>query len=34
MALQELSRRTPPLANRTPPEGEALVRALALELPA
>lgn len=34
MALQELSRRKPLLANRTPPEVEALVVELALELPA
>lgn len=34
MALQELSRRKPLLANRTPPEVEALVLALSLELPA
>src|SRR5688572_17134913 len=34
MALQELSRRKPLLANRTPPEVEALVVALSLELPA
>ena len=34
MALQELSRRRPLLANRTPPEVEALVVDLALELPA
>ena len=34
MALQELSRRRPLLANRTPPEVEALVVALSLELPA
>lgn len=34
MALQELSRRKPLLANRTPPEVEALVVELSLELPA
>ncbi len=34
MALQELSRRKPLLANRTPPEVEALIVALSLELPA
>jgi transposase InsO family protein len=34
MALQELSRRKPLLANRTPPEVEALVLALSLDLPA
>lgn len=34
MALQELSRRKPLLANRTPPEVEALALALSLELPA
>lgn len=34
MALQELSRRKPLLANRTPPEVEALIVELSLELPA
>lgn len=34
MALQELSRRKPLLANRTPPEVEALVVELSLDLPA
>jgi hypothetical protein len=34
MALQELSRRKPLLANRTPPEVEALIVTLSLELPA
>lgn len=34
MALQELSRRKPLLANRTPPEVEALVVELSMELPA
>ena len=34
MALQELSRRKPLMANRVPPEVEALVVDLALELPA
>lgn len=34
MALQELTRRKPLLANRTPPEVEALVVELSLELPA
>jgi len=34
MALQELSRRKPLLANRTAPEVEALIVALSLELPA
>ena len=34
MALQELSRRRPVLANRVAPEVEALVVELALELPA
>ncbi len=34
MALQELSRRKPLLANRTPPEVEALIIELSLELPA
>ncbi len=34
MALQELSRRKPLLANRTPPEVEALTVELSLELPA
>lgn len=34
MALQELSRRKPLFANRTPPEVEALVIELSLELPA
>jgi transposase InsO family protein len=34
MALQELSRRKPVLANRTPPEVEALIVELSLELPA
>jgi len=33
MALQELSRRKPLLANRTPPEVETLVVELSLELP-
>ncbi len=33
MALQELSRRRPLLANRTPPEVEALIVELSLELP-
>ena len=34
LALQELSRRKPLLANRTPPEVEALILALSLEQPA
>ena len=34
MALQELSRRKPLLANRTPPEVETLIVELSLELPA
>jgi transposase InsO family protein len=34
MALQELSRRKPLLANRTPPEVEALIVELSMELPA
>ena len=34
MALQELSRRKPLMANRVPPEVEALIVELALELPA
>ena len=34
MALQELTRRKPLLANRTPPEVEALIVELSLELPA
>ena len=34
VALQELTRSKPLLANRTPPETEALVVKLALELPA
>ena len=33
LALQELSRRKPLLANRTPPEVEALILALSLEQP-
>lgn len=34
MALRDLSRRKPPLANRTQPEVEALALALSLGLPA
>ena len=34
MAVQELSRRKPLLANRTPPDVEALIVTLSLELPA
>jgi hypothetical protein len=33
LALQELSRRKPLLANRTPPEVEAMIVALSLEQP-
>ena len=34
MALQELSRKKPPLANRTPPEVEAVILELTMEQPA